>query len=282
MRPNLFLIGILIAAALCDGTGQRPQQTAGDDQPPLISKSSSPALSFNAFKHKYRKTYSSLAEQSYRQLVYESNLQALNKHNSNPHRKYNMKPNAFMDVTEDEFRSVYGTVYIPDQHSKTVSNELTKSKDCRKANCRPKDTTSQSKTEQQSISLTKEGQVAGQAAIENDVSKRRLQMLTLEADLLGSESIGPESSSGKVKHPAVVNQSESIQEGKGILIDWSAYSGPVRFQGFCGACYAFATIDTVSSHLAIYSYGFFFQLSVQQIIDCADNGLTFGCYGGYL
>jgi C1A family cysteine protease len=68
----------------------------------------------------------------------------------------------------------------------------------------------------------------------------------------------------------------------GVLIDWSAYSGPVRFQGFCGACYAFSTVDTFSSHLAIHRYGFFYQLSVQQVIDCADNGLTFGCYGGYL
>ena len=33
---------------------------------------------------------------------------------------------------------------------------------------------------------------------------------------------------------------------------------------------------------AIYKYGFFIPLSVQQVIECANNGLTFGCGGGYL
>lgn len=33
---------------------------------------------------------------------------------------------------------------------------------------------------------------------------------------------------------------------------------------------------------AIKKYSFFVSLSVQQIIDCVDNGLTFGCNGGYL
>jgi hypothetical protein len=60
------------------------------------------------------------------------------------------------------------------------------------------------------------------------------------------------------------------------------YDGPVRYQGYCGACYAFTTVDTVAAHNAIHHSGFFFPLSVQQIIDCVDNGLTHGCGGGYL
>jgi hypothetical protein len=67
-----------------------------------------------------------------------------------------------------------------------------------------------------------------------------------------------------------------------VMIDWSAYAGEVRYQGYCGACYAFATVDTVSMHFSIYRFGFFLQLSVQQVIDCPDNGLTYGCSGGYL
>ena len=69
---------------------------------------------------------------------------------------------------------------------------------------------------------------------------------------------------------------------KNILIDWSAYSGPVRYQGYCGACYALATVDAFVAHFAIYYYNFFVGLSVQQIIDCTTNRLTFGCNGGYL
>lgn len=33
---------------------------------------------------------------------------------------------------------------------------------------------------------------------------------------------------------------------------------------------------------AINRFGFFVPLSVQQIVDCVDNGLTYGCSGGFL
>jgi hypothetical protein len=68
----------------------------------------------------------------------------------------------------------------------------------------------------------------------------------------------------------------------GINIDWSGHSGPVKYQGLCGACYAFASVDSVAALNSIYTFGFFIPLSIQQIIDCSNNGLTFGCQGGYL
>jgi hypothetical protein len=67
-----------------------------------------------------------------------------------------------------------------------------------------------------------------------------------------------------------------------VNIDWTMYSGNVRYQGICGACYTFATADTVASLNAINVFGFFVPLATQQVIDCANNGLTFGCDGGYL
>ena len=60
------------------------------------------------------------------------------------------------------------------------------------------------------------------------------------------------------------------------------FGGPIRYQGYCGACYAFTTVDTVAAHRAIRGLGFFIPLSIQQIIDCVGNGLTYGCSGGYL
>lgn len=60
------------------------------------------------------------------------------------------------------------------------------------------------------------------------------------------------------------------------------YAGDVKYQGSCGACYAFSTVDTLSALNAINIFGFFIPLSIQQIIDCTNNGLTFGCNGGYL
>lgn len=60
------------------------------------------------------------------------------------------------------------------------------------------------------------------------------------------------------------------------------YSGNVKDQGLCGACYAFAAADTTSALNAINIYSFFVPLSAQQIVDCTNNSLTYGCNGGYL
>jgi C1A family cysteine protease len=60
------------------------------------------------------------------------------------------------------------------------------------------------------------------------------------------------------------------------------YSGKVKFQGTCGACYAFSAVDTIAALNGINKFGFFVPLSVQQVIDCSSNGLTYGCKGGYL
>lgn len=65
-------------------------------------------------------------------------------------------------------------------------------------------------------------------------------------------------------------------------IDWSNKTGPVRHQGKCGACYAFATINVLESGSSIYTLGgLFLQMSVQQIIDCARPNWN-GCNGGLL
>lgn len=75
---------------------------------------------------------------------------------------------------------------------------------------------------------------------------------------------------------------ESSLAGVDVNLDWSLYAGTVRYQGLCGACYAFSTVDTLASLNAISQFGFFVPLSVQQIIDCVNNSLTFGCNGGFL
>ena len=56
----------------------------------------------------------------------------------------------------------------------------------------------------------------------------------------------------------------------------------MRHQGYCGSCYALATADALSSMNSIYRFGFFISLSTQQLLDCPNNGLTFGCQGGFL
>jgi cathepsin L len=67
--------------------------------------------------------------------------------------------------------------------------------------------------------------------------------------------------------------------------DWRNYGvvGPVKDQGHCGSCWAFAATGVLESHVAIAS-GLIFDLSPQQFASCAPNpnhcGGTGGCEGG--
>jgi hypothetical protein len=66
-------------------------------------------------------------------------------------------------------------------------------------------------------------------------------------------------------------------------------TAPIKKQGYCGACYAFATIGVIESayYLSLNGFGTLKELSVQQILDCtsSDSGLlcnkpSKGCGGG--
>ena len=67
-------------------------------------------------------------------------------------------------------------------------------------------------------------------------------------------------------------------------IDWREKNilNPVRNQGACGSCWAFATIAVSEAHVAKET-GSLFSLSEQQLVDCAPNphhcGGTGGCEG---
>eukprot|EP00616_Rhizochromulina_sp_CCMP1243_P016292 CAMPEP_0118962106 /NCGR_PEP_ID=MMETSP1173-20130426/556_1 /TAXON_ID=1034831 /ORGANISM="Rhizochromulina marina cf, Strain CCMP1243" /LENGTH=366 /DNA_ID=CAMNT_0006910325 /DNA_START=22 /DNA_END=1122 /DNA_ORIENTATION=- len=67
-------------------------------------------------------------------------------------------------------------------------------------------------------------------------------------------------------------------------VDWrdQGVVSPVKNQGHCGSCWAFATTATVESHIAL-STGLLFSLSPEQLVACAPNddhcGGTGGCQG---
>lgn len=75
---------------------------------------------------------------------------------------------------------------------------------------------------------------------------------------------------------------ETAEDLSKYNIDWTTCSGEVREQGQCGACYALTAVQNLESIIAIYAFGWNFQLSVQQIIDCGENDLSYGCEGGFL
>jgi C1A family cysteine protease len=61
--------------------------------------------------------------------------------------------------------------------------------------------------------------------------------------------------------------------------DWRAKGGvsPVKDQGYCGSCYAFAAVATIESQYLI-KYGTVKTFSEQQLIECTTT--TSGCNGG--
>lgn len=67
-------------------------------------------------------------------------------------------------------------------------------------------------------------------------------------------------------------------------VDWRKHGivSPVKDQGHCGSCWAFASTATIESHVA-KATGLLFDLSVQQMAMCAPNpdscGGTGGCNG---
>jgi cathepsin L len=66
-------------------------------------------------------------------------------------------------------------------------------------------------------------------------------------------------------------------------VDWRTHYptvvSPVKDQGHCGSCWAFAATAVIESHVAIQS-GLLFSLAPQQIASCSPNPLQSGGTGG--
>lgn len=67
-------------------------------------------------------------------------------------------------------------------------------------------------------------------------------------------------------------------EGAASLVDWSGvYTTPVKDQGYCGSCWAFAASEQIESE-AMRELGAAFIVSPQQLVSCDKTSL--GCNGG--
>ena len=72
-------------------------------------------------------------------------------------------------------------------------------------------------------------------------------------------------------------------------VDWAAdgTAGPVKDQGACGSCYAFASNTVLEATASIQKGVPYQRLSEQQIVDCANYNIdtryyNFGCQGGFM
>ena len=92
---------------------------------------------------------------------------------------------------------------------------------------------------------------------------------------------------GRVASPGFKSKYERQYTYSGVdlpdSVDWreSGVVSPVKNQGHCGSCWAFATTETVESHIALAT-GKLFSLSPQQLVACAPNDDHCGGYGGCL
>lgn len=100
-----------------------------------------------------------------------------------------------------------------------------------------------------------------------------------------------------VEMPAAIGRKLARHDDDDDKVDWQEEGllGPVRNQGICGACYAFAAIGAIESAMAIEKYakltpderekvrlsklGMVVPLSEQDLIDC-DTKFENGCEGG--
>lgn len=64
-------------------------------------------------------------------------------------------------------------------------------------------------------------------------------------------------------------------------VDWrgKGVTTPVKNQGMCGSCWAFASTAVLESHIAIRT-GTLFSLSEQELVSCVENPMQCGGRGG--
>lgn len=84
------------------------------------------------------------------------------------------------------------------------------------------------------------------------------------------------------------NQAENVEEAPlletGLLqqaapVDWRSMMNPIRDQGACGSCWAFAAVGALEGQYAIKNGGTKVAMSEQQMVDCDKQ--SYGCEGGW-
>lgn len=115
---------------------------------------------------------------------------------------------------------------------------------------------------------------AGHVLGVNEFMDRRLDEIFTGYDK-APKRLGLRSSSSQL--PLVIDPVSDLP----AAIDWrtKGITTPVKSQGMCGSCWAFASTAVLESHIALQT-GTLFELSEQELVSCAPNPQHCGGYGG--
>lgn len=184
-----------------------------------------------------------------RRAVFESNLAKINRHNNNQNQQqqqqhYKLGVNAFTDLLEDEVPMGYDkhlAAYLRQQRSGSLMME------------------------QQENNMD----AAADAADATATVRRRGRSLTNAYNEDWMTALGSS---------FTLEAIEDLPD----TVDWRQVGGvttAIKSQGICGSCWAFASTAVLESHVAIAT-STLFELSVQQLVSCANNPHHCGGAGG--
>lgn len=304
--PPPVLLSVLLATA---ATGARA--AAGDSSPPrgrrdtVVAKDGRPhrpddedggssfddssfdGYSFDDFALKYGKVYQSAEERRRRREIFEQNLATIRNHNDrhrNNHDKdetgqlrspgYTLGVNQFADLRLDEELPTGWDKSSHPAYRRATQND-------------------------NSVSSTNNGVVVDVAS--NDPSVSRLPWQPQWGGLQSTSLDGR-----YLRHPHIRHPPNSNAANEGVPVGWpsrtelppsvdwrthrrsgggdgppsgAAVTTPVKNQGHCGSCWAFAATAALESHVAIET-GALFVLSVQELVSCVPNARECGGGGG--
>ena len=119
-----------------------------------------------------------------------------------------------------------------------------------------------------------------------DLSREEFQRSFLNYKPSGDKKLGTYIPSSSYSSPFFV---EPLPEGTDVLVDWTGiYTTPIKYQGFCGSCWAFSAVEQIESDYLrlggnISTFSYTGALSVQQPTSCVEYpkpGVG-GCDGGW-
>ena len=207
---------------------------------------------FGHFKQEFKRSYDSEHEETRRSAIFNANLKMIREHNSKA-TSWKLGVNDFMDLTDEEYQRMLGV------DGQQLTLDLLNNDPARTIKALKKGDII-SKDEFAKISASKDYfKKIGQPDDDDDDDDDDFPPAPNDEDEDEDEEGGDD---GPQLPPPDISRLSPY-------MDWhlKGYVTPVKDQGLCGSCWAFAATETIESYWA-KDTGNLYDLSVQQILDC--------------